>query len=66
MLSRLILVSQEKPFLLGITSDWAVIAATAVICGAVLSTSLWISVLKDNHRRRIQAKLGRWLRRSDL
>ncbi len=49
-------------FLLGINSYWAVLAATAVACGAVLSTSLWMTVLEDRHRRSIQARLGGWLR----
>jgi O-antigen/teichoic acid export membrane protein len=58
--------AKKSLFLLGITSDWAVIAATAVICGAVLSTSLWMNVLEERHRRSIQAKLGGWLGQSRL
>jgi O-antigen/teichoic acid export membrane protein len=57
--------AKKSLFLLGITSDWAVIAAPAVICGGVLSTSLWISVLEDHHRRSLQSKLGGWLKRSE-
>jgi O-antigen/teichoic acid export membrane protein len=57
--------AKKSLFLLGITSDWAVIAATAIVCGAVLSTSLWMNVLEDRHRRSLQSKLGGWLRRSE-
>lgn len=49
---------------LKITSDFALIATTAGVCGTVLSTLLWTSVLEDRHRESIQAKLGGWLRRS--
>jgi len=49
---------------LKITSDFAVIATTALVCGTVLSTLLWTSVLEDRHRESIQSKLGGWLRRS--
>lgn len=49
---------------LKITSDLAVIATTAGVCGTVLSTLLWTIVLEDRHRESIQAKLGGWLRRS--
>ncbi len=58
--------AKKSLFLLGITSDLAVIAATAVVCGAVLSTSLWLNVLEDRHRRSLQAKLRGWLGRSRL
>jgi O-antigen/teichoic acid export membrane protein len=57
--------AKKSLFVLGITSDWAVIAATAVVCGAVLSTSLWMSVLEDHHRSNIQAKRGGWLKRTE-
>lgn len=55
-------LAKKSLFLLGINSNWAVLAATAVVCGVVLSTSLWTSVLEDRHRRSIQAKLVGWLK----
>jgi len=58
--------AKKSLLLLGISSDWAVIAATAVVCGAVLSTSSWMSVLEERHRRSIQSRIGGWLRRSDV
>ena len=57
--------AKKSLFVLGITSDLAVIAATAVVCGAVLSTSLWLNVLEDHHRSNIQAKRGGWLKRTE-
>jgi O-antigen/teichoic acid export membrane protein len=59
-------LAKKSLFLLGITSYWAVLAASAVVCGVVLATSWWMNVLEDRHRRSIQAKLGAWLRRSEL
>ncbi|WP_138501899.1 lipopolysaccharide biosynthesis protein [Nostoc sp. PA-18-2419] len=59
-------LAKKSLFLLGITSEWAVIATSAVICGAVLLTSVWMSVLQDHHRTTIQGKLKAWLRLSEL
>lgn len=59
-------LAKESLFLLGITSDFAVIAATAVVCGTVLLASWWTSVLEDHHKSSIQAKLGGWLKRTEL
>jgi O-antigen/teichoic acid export membrane protein len=56
------LLVKKSVLLLGITSDWAVLAATSVACGAVLSTALWKSILEEHHRRTIQVRLGGWLR----
>jgi len=55
-------LAKRSLLLLGITSEWAVIVTTAVICGAVLSTSLWMSVLENHHRQSIQGKLKAWLK----
>lgn len=59
-------LAKNSLFLLGINSNWAVIAAAAVACGIVLATSLWLGVLEDRHRRSLQAKLGGLLGRPTL
>lgn len=55
-------LGKKSLLLLGITSEWSVILTTAVICGAVLSISLWMSVLENHHRKSIQRKLKAWLK----
>jgi O-antigen/teichoic acid export membrane protein len=50
--------------LLGITSDWALLATTSLACGTVLSTLLWTSILEDRYKKSIQTKLRGWLGRA--
>ena len=55
-------LAKKSLVLLGITSDLAVLVATAIACSAVLSTVFWMVILEVHHRKSIQSRLWGWLR----
>ena len=50
-------LAKKSLVVLGITSNLAVLIATAIACSAVLSTVFWMIILEGHHRKSIQARL---------
>ena len=52
-------LSKKSLLLLGITSEWYLVSATAIVCGGVFLFALWTKILEKHHQQIVKQKMWR-------